>query len=125
MNDKTDSIVIEHPHETLSFGKYVAGFVGSIAITVLAYILATGHAYSKNVLVGLLAGLAIVQFIVQMVLFLHVGSERKPRWKFMIMWLMLGVIVILVAGSIWIMNNLNYRMSQQQVQRYLHSQDSL
>jgi cytochrome o ubiquinol oxidase operon protein cyoD len=103
MNEKTDAVVIEHAHEPLSLGKYVAGFAGSIAITVLAYVLATGDAYSKDVVVGLLAGLAVVQFIVQMMLFLHVGNERKPRWKLMIMWLMLGVVIILVAGSIWIM----------------------
>jgi cytochrome o ubiquinol oxidase subunit IV len=127
MNEKSEATVVEHPHEPLSLGKYVAGFIGSIVITVLAYVLATGETYSKDVVVALLAGLAIVQFIVQMVLFLHVGNERKPRWKLMVMWLMLMVVIILVAGSIWIMNNLNYRMmnSDHQVQVYLHSQDSL
>jgi cytochrome o ubiquinol oxidase operon protein cyoD len=125
MNEKSDATVVEHPHESLSLTKYIAGFVGSIAITVLAYVLATGENYSKDIVVGLLAVLALVQFIVQMVLFLHVGSERKPRWKLMIMWLMLGVVIIIVAGSIWIMNNLNYRMSQQQVRDYLHAQDSI
>jgi cytochrome o ubiquinol oxidase subunit IV len=72
-----------------------------------------------------LATLAVVQFVVQMVYFLHVGSERKPRWKAMVMWLMLVVVLILVVGSVWIMNNLNYRMSEDQVRQYLKSQDSL
>jgi cytochrome o ubiquinol oxidase operon protein cyoD len=60
-----------------------------------------------------------------MVFFLHVGSERKPRWKIGVMVLMLCFVLILVVGSIWIMNNLNYRMTQRQVQQYLNSQDSL
>jgi len=40
---------------------------------------------------------------------------------------MLGVVLIIVGGSIWIMNDLNYRMmdSPQQMQKYLKSQDAL
>jgi cytochrome o ubiquinol oxidase operon protein cyoD len=125
MNEKPEAIVVEHPHDNLSLGKYVVGFVASIAVTLIAYSLATHQAYSKDVIVGTLAVLAVGQFIIQMVFFLHVGSERKPRWKLAVMFLMLGVVLILVVGSIWIMNNLNYRMSQEQVQKYLKSQDSL
>ncbi|HSX05836.1 MAG TPA: cytochrome C oxidase subunit IV family protein [Candidatus Saccharimonadales bacterium] len=125
MNEQSEAVVIEHPHEALSFPKYVIGFVLSIGLTLVAYHFATGQGHSKLFLTGVLASLAIVQFVVQMVLFLHVGSERKPRWKLAVMWLMLAVVLILVGGSIWIMNNLNTRMTPQQVQRYLKSQDAL
>jgi len=126
MNDKSETIVIEHPHhETLSLPKYIMGFVFSIGLTLFAYSLATHQSYSKDFIMGTLAVLAVVQFVVQMVLFLHVGSERKPRWKLAVMFLMLAVVLILVGGSIWIMNNLNYRMTPQQIQQYLKSQDSL
>lgn len=125
MNEKTDSVVVEHADERLSLGKYIAGFVGSVAVTLAAYLLTTHQAYGKNMVVGVLAGLAVLQFIIQMVLFLHAGSERKPRWKLAVMVLMLITVLILVGGSIWIMHNLNYRMDQTKVQRYLHDQDSL
>jgi cytochrome o ubiquinol oxidase subunit IV len=128
MNEKeADSIVVEHPDEQLSLGKYVAGFVGSIALTVTAYLLATHESYSRSTVVAALACLALVQFVVQMVLFLHVGAERKPRWKLAVMVMMLGVVLILVVGSVWIMNNLNYRMMNDpvKIQQYLDSQDSL
>jgi len=119
--------VSEHNAHPLSLGRYIVGFLGSITLTLTAYVLVTHGGTSRGVLMGVLAVLAVIQFVVQMVFFLHVGDERKPRWKLLIMWMMLGVILILVGGSIWIMNNLNYRMmdSPQQIQKYLKSQDDL
>ncbi|HSX43262.1 MAG TPA: cytochrome o ubiquinol oxidase subunit IV [Candidatus Saccharimonadales bacterium] len=125
MNEQSDAQIVEHESEHLSLGAYIVGFVCSIAITVFAYLLATNSSHSRNVLMLVLATLAIGQFVVQMVFFLHVGNERKPRWKLAIMFLMLLVVLILVGGSLWIMDNLDYRMTPQQIQRYLHSQDSL
>jgi cytochrome o ubiquinol oxidase operon protein cyoD len=125
MNEQSESIVSEHPHEPLSFGKYVLGFLLSIGLTLFAYVLATHQAYSKDLVIGVLTALALVQFIVQMIFFLHVGTERKPRWKLAVMFMMLGVVLILVFGSLWIMNNLNNRMTTQQVRQYLKSQDSI
>jgi cytochrome o ubiquinol oxidase subunit IV len=125
MNEQSEATVIEHSHQPLSLRKYIVGFVTSIAITVVAYALATDQSISKNTVVGILAALAIVQFVVQMVFFLHVGAESKPRWKQMVMWLMLMVVLILVVGSIWIMDNLNYRMSEDQMRQYIKSQDGL
>jgi cytochrome o ubiquinol oxidase operon protein cyoD len=118
--------VSEHDAEMhLSYGKYLLGFISSITLTVSAYMLATHSSANKNVLAVILGLLAIVQFTVQMLLFLHVGDERGPRWKLGAMLMMLVVVLILVFASIWIMNNLNYRMTPQQIQQYMKSQDNL
>ena len=118
-------IVSEHGKQELTYGKYVAGFVGSVVLTLTAYWIATHGAAGGNMLAIVLAVLAIVQFGVQMLLFLHVGEERGPRWKLGMAGMMLSVVLILVFGSIWIMNNLNTRMTPQQMDQYLRSQDSL
>jgi cytochrome o ubiquinol oxidase operon protein cyoD len=120
-------VVSEHDDHHLSYGKYVAGFIGSILLTSCAYLLAThvGSTVNRNVLAIVLAVLAIGQFILQMFLFLHIGDERGPRLRLMAAGLMLGVVLILVGGSIWIMNNLNYRMTPQQINQYMQDQDSL
>lgn len=125
MNEQSEATVVEHSHQALSFHKYIVGFVASIAVTLAAYILATESSISKDTVMYTLAALAVLQFVVQIVFFLHVGAESKPRWKAMVMWLMLAVVLILVVGTIWIMNNLNYRMSHEQMQQYIKSQDSL
>ena len=119
------SVVSEHEEHPLSLAKYIVGFVGSVVITMAAYLLVTRGSASHDVTIGIISGLAIVQFIVQMVFFLHVADERKPRFRLMVMFLMLMVVLIVVFGSLWIMNNLNYRMTPQQEEQYLKSQDNL
>lgn len=119
------SVVSEHEEHPLSLAKYVIGFLGSVAVTMAAYLLVTRGGVSRDVTIGIISALAVVQFIVQMVFFLHVADERKPRFKLMVMCLMLMVVLIVVVGSIWIMNNLNYRMTPEQEQQYLKSQDSV
>lgn len=125
MNENSRTIVAAHETEELSYGKYIAGFVSSVVLTSMAYLLATHSHANKRVLVGVLAVMAVVQFIVQLVFFLHIGEERNPRWKLLVLGFMLSVVLILVVGSLWIMNNLNYRMTPQQMQQYLKSQDAL
>ncbi|HUB93132.1 MAG TPA: cytochrome C oxidase subunit IV family protein [Verrucomicrobiae bacterium] len=118
-------VVSEHGEPRLSYGRYVAGFLGSVALTVCAYLLATHLSIDKNVLAVLLAVLAVSQFILQMFLFLHVGEERDSHLRLAAAGLMLAVVFILIFGSIWIMNNLNYRMTPQQINQYMQNQDSL
>lgn len=118
-------IVSEHDEQQLSYGKYIFGFVSSVVLTLTSYALVTRHALNHDLIIGIIASLACVQFIVQMVFFLHIGEERKPRWKQLVMWFMLGIVFVIVVGSIWIMNNLNYRMTPEQMTQYMKSQDSL
>jgi len=106
---------------------YIVGYLLSVYLTVTAYLIITNRVNSKSVLVSLVVGLALVQFIVQLLFFLHLGRETRPRWKFVVFLFMLLVVGILVFGSLWIMSNLNYRMtlSPMQVNNYLNSQQGL
>lgn len=117
--------VSEHQPDQASLRLYVTGFGLSLLFTLDAYLSVTHHLFSKNVLIGGIAGLALAQFLTQLVCFLHLGREFKPRWKLAVFLMMAGIVVILVGGSLWIMNNLNYRMTPQQVDKYLQSQDGL
>lgn len=91
--------------------RYSVGFVLSLVLSFSAYqLVVSGGAGSYGVLAFWLLVLAGVQMILQVILFLHVGSEQKPRWhsySYIFTWFMLLVLVI---GSIWIMRNLNYNM---------------
>lgn len=102
---------------------YTSGFVLSVGLTIAAYMLALHHWRSAAATACLLMVLALIQFVVQMVFFLHVGREDKPRWKLALLASMVVFVVVLVAGSIWVMYSLNYRMNPEQMQRYLHTQD--
>lgn len=111
----------------VSLESYVYGFVSCLVLTAAAYVAAVSDVFSDKVAIGVVAVLAIIQCIVQLRRFLHVGVEFKPRWKLMAFVSMLIIVVILVVGSLWIMSNLNYRMihSPEQMKEYVESQNSL
>jgi cytochrome o ubiquinol oxidase operon protein cyoD len=106
-------------------GTYVSGYLLSIYLTLTAYLLVTNHAFDNTVLVSLLVLLALLQFFVQLVYFLHLNATSGSRWRLYVFTMMVVIVAILVFGSIWIMNNLNYRMSPQQINNYMNSQDGL
>jgi heme/copper-type cytochrome/quinol oxidase subunit 4 len=45
---------------------------------------------------------------VQLIFFVHLDQERKPRWNLMVLLFAVLVVVIICFGSLWIMKNLNY-----------------
>ena len=109
---------------------YVTGFVLSLALTMTAYLavkhhIATGHVFPRdNVMVAILAALAVAKLFAQLVFFLHLNRESRPRWNLLVFLFMALVLVIIVGGSLWIMNNLNYNVTSKQASQYLKDQES-
>jgi cytochrome o ubiquinol oxidase operon protein cyoD len=120
MSETNTEIVVEQ-HEAAhgSLLSYTIGFILSIGLTIWAYVSVKYQSFSGKALLAWLLGLAVVQFVVQLLFFLHVGSESKPRWRRLTIVLMLVFVLIVVLGSIWIMYNLNYRMSPEQMNQYM------
>lgn len=103
---------------------YAIGFVGSIILTVTAYILVANEILSGWTTAIVIASLAIVQCIVQIVFFLHLGQETRPRWRLFTMLAMLAIFIVVVFGSIWVMYDLNDRMmpTDQEMIKYMDKQ---
>ncbi len=89
---------------------YVLGFVLSIVLTLGAYFFVVLKTFSPGVLFSVIMGLAVIQALVQLVLFLHLGKEKKPHWNTMTFLFMLSILLIVVLGSLWIMAHLEYNM---------------
>ncbi len=122
----SQKVISKHEPVQGSYRTYLAGFVISITLTLAAFIIvANRHSLSNDSLIAIIIGLALVQFMAQLSLFMHLGRETRPRWKLLVFYFMIGVVLILVLGSLWIMANLNYRMTPQQMNNYLRSQDGL
>lgn len=95
-----------------TFATYLAGFTLSVALTLVAYFLVVNQSFSsRDILIGVIIGLAVVQFIVQLVFFLHLGREQRPRFNLVVFSFMLMVLFILVLGTLWIMTHLDYHMA--------------
>jgi len=89
---------------------YVTGFALSLILTGLAFYLVGHQGFNRTFVLGSIIILALVQLFVQLFFFLHLNSEQGPRWKLLTFGFMAGVLLIVVVGSLWIMNNLNYNM---------------
>lgn len=87
---------------------YLTGFGLSILLTVAAYVVVVRGSFGHTTAIALIIGLALSQFLVQVVFFLHLGDGSKQRWNYILLLFMLVVVGTIVIGSIWIMANLNY-----------------
>ena len=118
---------VTQPSTRTSVAPYVSGFVLSIGLTLIAYSSVVRHELPHRAVIITIVGLAIAQFLTQMVFFLHLGREGRPRWKLVMLAFALLVVGIVVIGTLWIMNNLNSHMgmSPSQINSYMNRQDGL
>ncbi|MFZ0565330.1 MAG: hypothetical protein WAM28_04010 [Chlamydiales bacterium] len=93
-----------------SFKPLIWGSLISLACLLAAYFIVVEQLLVHWVLLTTVIGLGTVQAIVQIVLFLQIGLESKPRWSIMVFLFMLLIIVVLVSGTLWIMHNLDYNV---------------
>jgi cytochrome o ubiquinol oxidase operon protein cyoD len=71
-------------------------------------------------------GIAVVQLVIQAVFFLHIG--RGSRLKLVTFAFAILIVLIVVVGSLWIMNNLDYnmmRLSPDQMKLYMHQHEGI
>ncbi|MBA3815626.1 MAG: cytochrome o ubiquinol oxidase subunit IV [Parachlamydiaceae bacterium] len=95
-------------HGTLK--SYLIGFIVSLVLTIVSFSLVASGILSGLNLVYTIVSLALTQAIVQLLFFLHLGQEEKPRWETFIFYFMVLILLIVVIGSLWIMSDLNERM---------------
>lgn len=86
---------------------YIVGFLLSVGLTLFAYFAVVNDWFGENTL-GIIMLLALTQFAVQAVFFLHMGKTSKPTWSDIALYFMILVVVTIVMGSMWIMSNLDY-----------------
>jgi cytochrome o ubiquinol oxidase operon protein cyoD len=93
---------------------YVVGYVLSLVCTLSAFGLmqlheATGHLFPTHPeLWSAFVILAIVQLIVQVILFLHLGKGSSARWNIIVLSFAAFIVFALVGGTLWIMSNLQH-----------------
>jgi cytochrome o ubiquinol oxidase subunit IV len=103
-----------NPHDSTeaqaTWKSYILGFVLSIALTLFTYFIVVRHSFPRQTIVITISTFAILQAIVQLILFLHLAQESKPRSKLFMFLLMIAILIIVIAGTLWIMYDLDARM---------------
>ena len=93
----------------MTITRYTIGFVLSLLLSLAAYYYVVLGG-SETWLLPVLGALALIQMTVQLIFFLHLGEEVRPRYRLASFGFMLLVLTIVVVGSLWVMVHLNNNM---------------
>ena len=94
-----------------SMKSYMTGFVLSVILTAIPFWLVMGNVVeNKNWTIAIIVAFAVVQIFVHMIYFLHMNTTSDGGWTLMALIFTLIVVVIALAGSLWVMYHLNVNM---------------
>lgn len=106
--------------------RYAFGFGSALVLSVAAYLIATGNTNdSKPATMAMLLGLAVLQLVIQLVCFLHLGVRGRSAGRTVTLMFTTMMMLVIVIGSLWIMKNLDYRMgmSSEAMNEYMIKQN--
>ncbi|MYN25036.1 MULTISPECIES: cytochrome o ubiquinol oxidase subunit IV [Duganella] len=94
-----------------SLKDYAIGFILSVILTAIPFYLVMTKAFDKSSTTAIvILGFAAVQVIVHMVYFLHMNGKAEGGWSMLATLFTLVLLVIVLAGSIWVMYHMNLNM---------------
>ena len=97
------------PHGSMR--DYVIGFFASVLLTAIPFWLVMGGPpLSKGVIAFIVIAFAVIQMIVHVVFFLHLKAGSEDGWNMTSLVFTLILVVITLAGSIWVMFHLDANM---------------
>ncbi len=94
---------------------YAIGFLLSVVFTLVPYYLVVNNSISSISLSTLILGFAVLQMIIQIFFFLHLGRGPKPLYNVVFFVATVGIILVVISGSIFIINHLHYNMTPSEV----------
>lgn len=93
-----------------TLASYSIGFIFSVILTAIAFWITINGTPSRAVILTTIFGAAIAQILVHLHYFLHLNNASAARWNVLALVFTILIMVLFVGGTLWIMNNLNYRM---------------
>lgn len=104
---------------------YVIGFIASLVFTFVPYYLVQHHQGAGTYLLVAILGLAVIQLIIQIQYFLHLGRGPKPRWELYFFLATVSIILVVVGGSVVIIHNLHNNMSLPEQQKKVINDEAI
>lgn len=96
-------------HATLK--GYLIGFGLSVVLTAIPFWLVMSGVLGSNEATALtVMAFAVVQIVVHMIFFLHMSPSSEGGWTMMALIFTLVMVLITLAGSLWVMYHLNTNM---------------
>lgn len=94
----------------VSMRDYGIGFVLSVILTAIPFWLVMTRPLEAATTAIIIMLFAAVQMIVHMIYFLHMSPKNEDGWSLTSLVFTIIVVVIMMAGSLWVMFHLNTNM---------------
>ena len=88
----------------------MTGFVLSVILTAIPFWLVMARPLEAGMTAAIIVAFAVVQIVVHMVYFLHMSPKSDDGWTMTSLVFTIIVVVIMLAGSLWVMHHLNTNM---------------
>lgn len=89
---------------------YVVGLILSLVLTIIPFGAVMLGGFSLPVTVGIIVITAVMQVLVQLVMFMHLNFKSDEGWNMMSFIFTVTILVLVVGGSLWIMQHLHLNM---------------
>lgn len=110
----------DHGHDDIGYHAttrdYLIGFVLAVILTAIPFWLVMGKVLAPGLTTVVILGFAAVQMVVHMIYFLHLNAKVEGGWTLLALLFTLALLVIMLAGSIWVMYHLNENMMPMDAQ---------
>ncbi|PPI87708.1 cytochrome o ubiquinol oxidase subunit IV [Candidatus Pantoea edessiphila] len=103
-------VIKEDNTSHVNIKSYIIGFILSIILTNIPFWIVMAENTSRSFMLVVVVSCAIIQILVHLFCFLHLDNKTENGWNMIALVFSSIIILIIVAGSIWIMWNLNYNM---------------
>ena len=93
-------------------GVYTIGLISCSILTLIAFGTIMSNAFPKWGEFVIIYAAACIQFLIQVICFLRLNTQTEQGKNNVLSFIFTGVILVaVVAGSLWIMWNINYYMT--------------
>lgn len=92
--------------------RYTVGVLASAVLTLAAFWCVMAMPWSRGTTLGVTGGLGLLQVIVQLRCFLHLGWHGQKREDLQLILFSALLLGLMVGGTIWIMGSLAGRMME-------------
>ena len=108
-HDAAEQHVEGAPHASLQ--EYLMGFCLSVVLTIVPFWLVLGDVLvNKGLTIFVIIAFGTIQMLVHMIYFLHLNTKSEDGWIIISFVFTVMLVVIAIAGSIWIMFHLDRNM---------------
>ncbi len=93
-----------------SLSEYMVGLSLSIILTAIPFAIVMSGSLNETTSIVLILLCAVGQVMVQLVFFLHMNTSSEQMWNSVSAVFVILLVMILIVGSVWIMQHLNHNM---------------